>query len=185
MGNELEPIYAANLAANVYDIKSSITREDFLEEYKLDMVISKAKLATGITGGYILNKPHVMAIFSAGKGAYKGQAFVAFKGTASLYDALTDLNVGIRACHSGTYVHQGFFYAFESILIELQQFISGLQGVTTVHSRQRLQGLSQNRSCSRGTHMAICSCACLQRGLSAVFPGISGALGIPFHEALH
>lgn len=133
MGSELEPIYAANLAANVYDIKSSITREDFLEEYKLDMEISKAKFATGVTGGYILNKPHVMAIFSAGKGMYKGQAFVAFKGTASLYDALTDLNAGVRACHSGTYVHQGFFYAFESVFIELQQFISGLQGITTVH----------------------------------------------------
>jgi triacylglycerol lipase len=129
----LSPIYAANLAANVYDIKSVITREDFLDEYRSDMEISKAAFAQGITGGFILSKSHVMAVFSTGKGIYKNQAFVAFKGTASLYDALTDLNAGVKPSHTGCHVHQGFYYAFDSVLVELRQFVSSLKGVTSIH----------------------------------------------------
>jgi hypothetical protein len=133
MANHLSPLYAANLAANVYDIKSIITREDFLDEYKSDMEISSSKMASGVTGGIILNKPHVMAIFSAGIGNYKGQAFIAIKGTASLYDALTDINTGLRTSHTGFSVHQGFYYALNSIMTELRLFVSSLQGVNVVH----------------------------------------------------
>ena len=133
MSTTLTPKFAANLAADVYDVKSAITREDFLEDYKANMEISTAKLPSGVTGGYILNKPHVMAVFSAGKGNYKGQAFVAIKGTASLYDALSDLNAGVHSSHTGFPVHQGFYYAFNSIQQELRQFISGLKGISVVH----------------------------------------------------
>lgn len=133
MSNELTPLYAANLAAAVYDVKSVITREDFIEEYKSDLEISNSKFASGVTGGYILNKAHVMAVFSSGKGRYKGQAFVAIKGTASLYDMLTDLNTGIRSSHTGHHVHQGFYYAFNSILVELRRFVSELKGTSIIH----------------------------------------------------
>jgi triacylglycerol lipase len=129
----LSPGYAANLANDVYAIKSGITRDDFLDLYKADMEVTKAKLATGVTGGYILNKPQVMAVFSSGKGAYRGQAFAAFMGTASLYDALTDLNTGVIASHTGALVHQGFHRAFDSLLPELRQFVAGLNGVMAVH----------------------------------------------------
>ena len=133
MSRTLTPIYAANLASDVYDVKSIITRDDFLDDYKSDMEIGSASLPSGVTGGYIFNKPHVLGVFSAGKGAYKGQAFVAIKGTASLYDALTDLNAGVHSSHTGFKVHQGFYYALDSILVELRQFISGLKGVSVVH----------------------------------------------------
>lgn len=130
---ELEPLYAANLASDVYDVKSIITRDDFIEDYKSDMDIANTKLVSGVTGGYIINKQHVMAVFAAGKGKYKGQAFVAIKGTASLYDALTDLNTGVHSSHTGFPVHQGFYHAFNSILSELVKFISELKGVSVVH----------------------------------------------------
>ena len=68
-----------------------------------------------------------------GKGRFKGQAFVAIKGTASLYDALSDLNAGVRSSHTGFSVHQGFYYAFNSIQSELQQFIRGLKSTSVVH----------------------------------------------------
>ncbi len=54
MALELSLKYAANLASDVYDVKSVITREDFLEDYKSDMEITSAKLPSGVTGGYIL-----------------------------------------------------------------------------------------------------------------------------------
>ena len=97
------------------------------------MEIESSSFSSGVTGGYIIKKTHVMAVFSAGKGKYKGQAFIAIKGTASLYDALTDLNAGVRSSHTGFSVHQGFYYAFDSILLELRQFLSGLKGVSVVH----------------------------------------------------
>ena len=133
MALELSPIYAANLASDVYGIKSSITRDDFLELYKGDMEVAKVKMATGVTGGYVLNRPQVMAVFSAGKGAYQGHAFAAFMGTASLYDALTDINTGVIIGHTGAHVHQGFYRAFDSVLHELRQFAAGLKGVNVVH----------------------------------------------------
>lgn len=96
MTHELKPLYAAGLAQDIYGIKLSSTRGIFLEKYSSDMKVSGANLASGVTGGYVLKKRHVMAVFSARKGIYKGQAFVIFKGTASLYDALTDLNTGVK-----------------------------------------------------------------------------------------
>lgn len=125
MSSTLSPVFAANFAADVYDVKSSITREDFVADYQQDMELPASSMSTGKTGGYVLNKRHVMAVFSAGKGSYKGAAFVAIKGTASLYDALTDLNAGIKTSHTGCAVHQGFHFAFDSILTELKEFSAG------------------------------------------------------------
>lgn len=133
MTTELEPVYAANLASDVYDVKSLITRDDFIDDYKSDMDLANTDFASGVTGGYIINKKHVMAVLAAGKGKYKGQAFVLIKGTASLYDTLTDLNAGVRSSHTGFSVHQGFYYAFNSILSELVRFNSELKGISVVH----------------------------------------------------
>jgi len=133
MTQVLSPAYAANLANDVYGIKSAVTRDDFLDLYKSDMDITTAKMASAVTGLYVLNKPHVMAILSTGKGRYQGHAFAAFMGTVTLYDALTDLNVGVTTGHTGSHVHQGFHRAFDSVLFELKQFVAGLKGVTVVH----------------------------------------------------
>lgn len=133
MTNSLEPLYAANLASDVYTVKSVVTREDFIEAYKSDFDLPGSKFATGQTGGYILNSKHVMAVLSIGKMRFKGHAFVLIKGTASLYDVLTDLNAGVHSSHTGFPVHQGFYYAFDSILKELKQFVNELNGINVIH----------------------------------------------------
>jgi len=133
MGRELTPEYSANLANDVYQAVTADGRQAFIDLYNSDMELGQASMATGVTGGYVFNKPHVMAVFAAGKGEYKGQAFAAFKGTASLYDALTDLNAGMRSSCSGHAVHQGFLYAFESVRQDLSRFLARTHGVTTVH----------------------------------------------------
>ena len=74
--NALTPGYAANLASDIYDIKSVITREDFIEDYKSDIDISNNSMMSGVTGGYIIKKTHIMAVIASGRGKYKGQAFV-------------------------------------------------------------------------------------------------------------
>ena len=132
-GMTLTPEFAANLAANVYGLKDPDGPRAFNLKYKDAFNLGSSSMVEGKTGGIIVNKKHVMAFFGVGKGIYKGQAFVAIKGTASLYDALTDLNAGVHSSHTGFKVHQGFYYALDSILIELRQFISGLKGVSVVH----------------------------------------------------
>jgi triacylglycerol lipase len=131
----LTPTYAARLALGAYTIGNVNTRIAFLAEYKDDMEIAQAKMVSAVTGGYILKKQHLMAVFSAGKGAFKDQAFAIFMGTNDLYDTLTDLNTGIGISSTGNQVHQGFNRAFESLRIEFEKFIIELKakGVTTLH----------------------------------------------------
>src|SRR5690606_35986074 len=105
-GNELSPQFAAEMASNVYLVNDLDGRDLFKLKYKNDLNINTGSMIPGTTGGLvILKKAQIIALFSAGKGAYKGQAFIAFKGTASLYDALTDLNTGIKTSHTGCQVH--------------------------------------------------------------------------------
>jgi len=133
-GMALSPKFSAEIASNVYQIKDELSRRAFKAEYKKFFNMEESTMATGTTGAFvILKKPHVMGFFAKGIGEYQNQAFVAFKGTASLYDALTDGNTGIRASHTGCYVHQGFYYAFHSMIVELRNYLSGLKGVTAIH----------------------------------------------------
>lgn len=132
-GLELAPKFAAELASNVYLIKDEFTRKGFTLKYKDTFSIDSDSMVNGTTGGYIVRKKHVMAFLTVGKGKYEGQAFVAIKGTASLYDALTDLNTGVHSSHTGFPVHQGFYYALNSMLHDLKRFISGLKGVSVIH----------------------------------------------------
>ena len=133
-GNTLNPKFSADLASNVYLIKDKITQKGFLLKYKQYFDIQESSMVKGETGSFlVIKKSHAMAFLAKGVGEYKGHAFVAIKGTASLYDALTDLNTGLRTSHTGCAVHQGFYYAFNSILPELRKFLTNLKGIHTIH----------------------------------------------------
>lgn len=132
--HHLQPAFAAELASNVYLIKDKFSRKGFALKYKTVFNMDESKMVEGKTGALlVVKKPHVMAFMAVGKGQYEGQAFVAIKGTASLYDALTDLNTGLHSSHSGFSIHQGFYYAFNSIVNELRSFVTGLKGIRVVH----------------------------------------------------
>ncbi len=130
----LSPQFSAEIAANVYQIKDDLARRAFKAEYKNKFNMDDSVMATAKTGAFVLlKKPHVMGFFATGVAEYKNQAFFAFKGTEGLYDVLSDGNTGIRASHTGCYVHQGFYYAFNSMITELRHFISSLKGITVAH----------------------------------------------------
>src|SRR5690606_14090100 len=130
---ELSPQYASELADDIYVVKSDLTRGDFKAVYEDDMELDgfdspalKGGLS-GTTGAFLFIKSeHVMGVAAVGKGAYKQQAFVVLKGTASLLDALTDANVGLKQFATGGYVHQGFYYTFQSFLPHLKAFSATL-----------------------------------------------------------
>ncbi|CAH0992048.1 hypothetical protein SIN8267_02163 [Sinobacterium norvegicum] len=133
----LTPHYAATLASDIYAIKSELSRDVFLAIYENEFDVNFEKSSKRLSGstGCFIKEQHVMGIAALGKDKYSGQAFVALKGTAGLFDALTDLNAGLKPSHNGGYVHQGFYYTFASILPDLQAFVRDCSGqrIHTIH----------------------------------------------------
>lgn len=131
----LEPRFAATLAQDAYRLKDDITRRIVLSEHKDKLEVSEE--LSGKTGALIVIKSsHVMGIGAFGVGDHEGEAFVILKGTASGFDALTDLNAGITRAKSGGQVHQGFQYTFESYLPQLQGFLAAVakrKNVKVIH----------------------------------------------------
>lgn len=133
----LSPKYSAQLAKDIYLIKDPNTQELFTDTYSGDLAVSEpgSQKLDGETGALVfLKNEHTMGVAARGINRYKGQAVVALKGTASGYDALTDLNAGVRRSHTGGTVHQGFYYTFASFLPQLERFSQSLPAdVHTVH----------------------------------------------------
>lgn len=133
----LEPLFAAQLAADVYDIEHPIPRKAFYNIYKnifeLGEDSSLAEIGIrGKTGGIFLRLAHMMALAAEGKSgtAYQNQAIVAIKGTAGLMDGLTDLNAGLKNSKTGGMVHQGFLDVFNSYVDCLPKFSAHIH---TIH----------------------------------------------------
>ena len=131
--HELNPAFVAELAASVYDIKQPTERRIFEAKYNNFLNLDNHAYISARTGGYIIKKKHIMALLCTGKGQYQGHAFVAITGTTNLYDALTDLNTGVKTGHTGFPVHQGFYYAFDSMLTDLSAFKQSLKGISVIH----------------------------------------------------
>lgn len=117
----LDARFAATLAQDAYRLKDDITRKIVLFEHKDRFEVEEE--LKGKTGAFIvLKSSHIMGACAFGIKQYENQAFVILKGTASGFDALTDLNAGITRSNSGGQVHQGFQYTFESFLPQLKAF---------------------------------------------------------------
>lgn len=134
MSSELDPILAARLARDAYFVQNDFGRQLLKRDYQHIMAITEDSFADGTRGALIfLKKSQLGGIFARGVGVYRGQVFLAFRGTEDLYDGLTDLNTGVKISHTGCAVHQGFYYAFDSVLSELRTFLSSCAGVHTIH----------------------------------------------------
>lgn len=133
----LSPQYASVLADDIYTIRGKRTRQVFLDQYGSDFDMEDEQQLKGKTGAFVfLKSEHTMGVAAVGKSsAYKGQAIVALKGTASGFDALTDMNAGLKRFHTGEFVHQGFYYTFLSFLPQLKEFLPKLTdgNVHTIH----------------------------------------------------
>ena len=147
----LKARYAATLAQDAYRLKNDILRRtvlferkdefDIRESEELDiygrkeLYINNGEQLNGQTGALIFVKTaHIMGMCAFGIGEYAGQAFIILKGTASLFDGLTDLNSGIKRCDTGGQVHQGFQDTFETFRPQLIKFQSKLAKRTEIHT---------------------------------------------------
>ena len=131
---EFEPSFATSLADDVYNIETDFQREAFADKYKKDFDMPSGKPAIkGVTGASFIKKKSVMGVAALGKGRFENDAVVALRGTASLFDALTDLNAGVKVSHTGSYIHQGFFDSFDTLLPEIRDFLGTYKGTGIVH----------------------------------------------------
>lgn len=131
----LQPSFAASLADDVYNIETEFQREALADKYKneLTMQVDKPTM-TGKSGALVfIKKETAFGMAALGKGDHKNEAFVTLRGTASLFDALTDLNAGVKVSHTGAMVHQGFYYTFDSLLPELKGFMQKCGSAHTIH----------------------------------------------------
>ncbi|WP_276681900.1 lipase family protein [Thalassolituus oleivorans] len=149
----LKARYAATLAQDAYRLKNDILRRTVLFERKdqfdiresenfdqygrKELYVHNGEQLNGQTGALIFVKiSHIMGMCAFGIGEYAGQAFVILKGTASLFDVLTDLNAGIKRCDTGGQVHQGFQDTFETFrpqLIKFQAELAKRTDINTIH----------------------------------------------------
>lgn len=133
-GVELDLKLSAKISEDMYLLGDNIGLSLFKARYKDRFQFEEESFQTVRTGALIIiKKPSTMLVLAKGTGAHEQEAFITFKGTSSLYDALTDLNAGIKTSHTGTPIHQGFYYAFDSVLHDLKKFIGELKGVSMIH----------------------------------------------------
>ncbi|MFV8780920.1 lipase family protein [Microbulbifer sp. SA54] len=131
----LTPELSANIANDIYLIKNEKNRQLFFDLYSDQFDFEPGNQLNGKTGAFIvLKKEQPLGLAALGTKHRTGEALIAVRGTANGYDALTDLNAGLKQFHTGGQVHQGFFYSFQSLLPDLEKFIGNLPAkVHTIH----------------------------------------------------
>ncbi|MCQ3829011.1 lipase family protein [Microbulbifer elongatus] len=132
---QLTPELSANIANDIYLIKNKHTRKLFFDLYSDQFNFEENSNLSGKTGAFILlKKEQSLGLAATGVKQRTGHALVALKGTSNGYDALTDLNAGLKQFQTGGLVHQGFYYAFQSFLPDLDRFLSTLpESIHTIH----------------------------------------------------
>lgn len=140
MGN-LQPRLAASLAEAVY----ALTKTDSIEQAVKDLnaqfggmlSFSEDVMLKGKTGGpWFIKCKTAFGFTLLGQGAFKGHAYILFRGTQYLADWLTNLNViNTSSCGFSQPVHDGFNTAFKSMLPQIREFTKFMQtkNIHTVH----------------------------------------------------
>lgn len=136
MAQELSASNAAKLALGVYDVNSG--NHDALKLFlKNSLFAPDAKAIKASVGGYVLKAAKDgFGVCAKGAGAYKGNIFLIFRGTTEANnkaDFVTDARIGIKTSKTGLPVHIGFNHTFNSMLPEIQKFISEAETTGAIH----------------------------------------------------
>ena len=138
--DHLNPSQATKLAQDVYAFTKMSSYDmamKFLKaEYGNNFTFCDQSVLKGKTGGpWMLKCRTAFGIVMIGKGAYKGHAYIIFRGTQYLADWLTNLNILISRSHTAQPVHDGFNTAFKSMQPLLMPYISafGKENIHSVH----------------------------------------------------
>ena len=130
----LDPVTAAKLARDVYLIgegRQGLRR--FMENHSKIVQTKSDQLVTATTGGSLFKQASRFALLFLGKGRYKNQAFILVRGTASIADALSDINVGTLNTGYGTMAHAGFVSAKRELSKPLDDFVASAGSIKCFH----------------------------------------------------
>ena len=126
--SRISPQLTSALARDVYALSQSPSIKDALgtlnARYGKIFTFADSNLLTGKTGG-----PAGIKISSAfgfvllGQGAFKGHAFIIFRGTQLLADWMSNVNVAPARSDSGYAVHDGFNKSFNSMKLRLDDLM--------------------------------------------------------------
>ena len=147
----LDPSNAALMSLRIYDVKDAYTKRNFLDSFpnilggadpslnanpfsKKTSVTYPNEGLEAKTGGIVFKHKYLIGVVASGTGIYKNEAFVMLQGTSNLFDALTDLNTGVKHTSTAHMVHQGFEDAFRSLRTDLERFANtNMTNVVRVH----------------------------------------------------
>jgi len=123
----LNPFLAAEAANTVYGVATGLDADKL---FRPTMIRDKFDFAStarfdGVSGGVVLKSKTGFGIAARGKGEFEGDALIAIRGTATLFDGITDAYVGnLYPSTTGKMVHSGFNKVFLSFKQELETFFS-------------------------------------------------------------
>lgn len=128
----LQPIQAANLAADVYTAQNDASAEQFFILNK--DIVNQEELTTlqASVGTRLLNTRDIFCICAHGKNNFSRDVFLIFRGsTFANYGAdwISNARMGLEIGISGKPVHIGFNHIFKSMIPQLETFFASLNGV--------------------------------------------------------
>ncbi len=140
----LTPQVAAAIAKNVYSVKND---EDWNRlkargDVELDKsmgltgsftVNPDSARFTGVSGGNILRATSGFGHIAQGVGGRQNELLIAVRGTASPYDALTDMMQSVARGPSGFICHAGFKRTFDSFKPTIAAYLSRANRPTVIH----------------------------------------------------
>ena len=131
----LSPLQAAQMAEAVYDIKETTNTRIVADRFKNELLIDDNSRLSAKSGAFLVIKNTTgFALVAPGINTLAGDLVIMLRGTASIFDGLTDAHVGMTASPCRTPVHAGFMNCFDTLLPELQTFFANYkQPINTIH----------------------------------------------------
>lgn len=123
----LAPSEVAHIADAIYAVRTQIDVPNVFASTILNKFSIQADSKfSGVTGGAFVHSRTGFGIAARGNdGHYKHDALLAFRGTDSFYDILTDAHAGnLYPSKTGKMVHSGFNKTFLSLKADLEKFFT-------------------------------------------------------------
>lgn len=138
MSTPLSPFQAAKVANDVYRLKENTDIADVSKRtggmgVGQSFDLEGGARFTGNSGPLVLKKRTGFGFIASGDGSRKNEVLIATRGTASVRDALTDVNAGIQKGPGGFAVHAGFNDSFSSFRHDIDKFFNKNGAIGTVH----------------------------------------------------
>jgi pimeloyl-ACP methyl ester carboxylesterase len=138
MSTPLTPFQAAKVANDVYRLKDNTDVSQVVKQtggmgvgQNFDM--EGGSRFTGSSGPLVFKKRTGFGLIAPGTGTRKSEVLIATRGTASVRDALTDMNAGLQKGPGGFAVHAGFNDSFNSFRQDIDTFLDKNGAIGTVH----------------------------------------------------